>query len=266
MKSPDSPRFPLQGGRVPMESHQPNQRRIELLEPRSSTSFTPKILSFNPLSSHGYESMQDERSTPPNKSAQKLLRPLPDKSPSAISGHRVCNCKRSNCLKLYCDCFASGEYCNNCNCNSCYNNHEGEVYRRDAIRLILNRNPAAFRPKITGQPSPLSPDFSAIESHSGKHNKGCACRRSGCLKKYCECFNAGISCLENCKCTGCMNYEGAELRGERSLSPIKEEKKFRGGFWESVATNKEVKVCSRESLGNALGLCSRESGIYYNKV
>jgi hypothetical protein len=29
----------------------------------------------------------------------------------AIKKSRVCNCKRSKCLKLYCDCFSSGEHC-----------------------------------------------------------------------------------------------------------------------------------------------------------
>lgn len=34
-----------------------------------------------------------------------------------------CNCKRSNCLKLYCECFASGVYCHkHCNCVNCFNN------------------------------------------------------------------------------------------------------------------------------------------------
>lgn len=72
------------------------------------------------------------------------------------NGRKNCNCKNSRCLKLYCECFASGEYCKNCNCNGCCNNIENESIRKETIAIILERNPNAFRPKIASLP-PSSP-------------------------------------------------------------------------------------------------------------
>lgn len=114
-----------------------------------------------------------------------------------------CNCKNSRCLKMYCKCFALGIYCDGCSCIGCHNKIEYEANRKASIDVILERNPNAFMPKI------------AISPHGAsdvEHYKGCNCKKSGCLKKYCECFQANILCSDKCKCTDCKNFDGSEER------------------------------------------------------
>lgn len=52
------------------------------------------------------------------------------------------------CAHRYCECFASGKYCDGCNCVNCFNNKENEATRSTSVEAIMERNPNAFRAKI----------------------------------------------------------------------------------------------------------------------
>jgi len=121
-----------------------------------------------------------------------------------------CTCKKSRCLKLYCQCFASSQMCEStCRCLSCMNTSQHEVARNEAIKTILIRNPSAFDTKFgSGSSRPTSPNSNEISVTSSKkvsHKVGCKCRKSACLKKYCECYHANLKCGSNCRCVGCQN-------------------------------------------------------------
>ena len=103
-----------------------------------------------------------------------------------------CNCKKSKCLKLYCDCLAHGQYCEGCNCESCYNTKEYEQERKIALKGMITKKTYSYKKHPN--------------DNSKSYFNGCQCRKSKCSKKYCECYSNGKMCSKLCKCNGCLNY------------------------------------------------------------
>ncbi|GMI69961.1 CHINESE FOR 'UGLY' [Hibiscus trionum] len=122
-----------------------------------------------------------------------------------------CSCKKSKCLKLYCECFAAGVYCiDSCSCQDCFNKPFHEDIVLATRKQIESRNPLAFAPKVirTSESIPEVGDDSSKTPASARHKRGCNCKKSSCLKKYCECYQGGVGCSINCRCEGCKNAFG----------------------------------------------------------
>ena len=112
----------------------------------------------------------------------------------------TCNCKKSKCLKLYCDCFAASIVCGDeCKCVDCKNRESEPLAISMARNAILRRNTDAFVPKI---------------AHGTMHTRGCKCKHSQCKKGYCECFQSGVQCTQYCECTDCCNGKDGVFKAQ----------------------------------------------------
>ena len=102
-----------------------------------------------------------------------------------------CNCRKSQCQKMYCDCLAERRFCGeNCCCKGCKN---VPGMREESVKKKR-------RKAFWGED-----DWS---EGTGRDFKGCNCKRSRCEKKYCDCFSMGTKCGEGCCCVNCKNKPG----------------------------------------------------------
>lgn len=120
-----------------------------------------------------------------------------------ILGQRpFCNCSKTKCLKLYCQCYRMGLPCHHlCKCVNCEN-----------VPGIERKQ----HPK--GKKYKLSMDQENIlgEEDSGEELT-CSCKMSFCEKSYCPCNKNGQGCGPKCKCFNCKNKFGIRPKGNQAL-------------------------------------------------
>ncbi len=184
---------------------------------------------------------------PKIKRVKKITKP---KKKSSTKNHKKkqkveCNCKKSKCLKLYCECFAKGLICGvDCNCKDCHNSEDLKELRNLVIQETLEKNPFAFKSKYK----------KIKEKKSLLHSRGCNCTKTGCIKKYCECYNAGTGCSRLCRCSNCKNEkieikdEEVKLYYDRILRKRKRKSILKDCFNKKVEILKELKKKKKNPL------------------
>jgi hypothetical protein len=144
--------------------------------------------------------------------------------------------------------------------------------RQAAIKATLERNAFAFQPKISMTSEKQLED-------AGRHLKGCNCKKSNCLKKYCECFQAGVVCSSSCKCVDCLNFEGDALaaakcrvpdrdRSKPSPKPLKRKPSHASSSSKVMSWDSALRSARAEPSDASLQLqsCLRRGGSFESKI
>ena len=190
-RSSSSPTEEIGSGFVPIFSHNSKNSEDSIRDGKMTTPVLENS-SGGKGDSHSPPNIDNLLSGPDNGNSRMIssIGSVGRKLNDRLNGNEKpgCKCKKTKCLKLYCQCFSAKMLCHDgCRCDrkECMNTAENQQSRDSAIKNIRKRDSLAFNRKT---------------------RRGCRCVNSYCLKKYCVCFRANIRCeVGLCQCMGCRN-------------------------------------------------------------
>ena len=118
-----------------------------------------------------------------------------------------CNCLKTKCMKKYCECFANNKSCRNCLCSDCKNkNKNDENNTNGENKENIGNNTTANN---------ISNNNSNIKETKIVF---CTCSKSGCNKKYCDCYKENQKCNIKCRCINCLNLEDDKDKENKEIN------------------------------------------------
>ncbi|KAH8240840.1 hypothetical protein KR026_005975, partial [Drosophila bipectinata] len=93
--------------------------------------------------------------------------------------------------------------------------------------------------------------------------KGCCCKRSQCIKNYCDCYQSMVICSQFCRCVGCRNTE--VRKAVDSSAPAKNSKREKAAAMSAKAAAAAAKagihVPVKQIVGPGPGISGKLFGL-----
>mmetsp|Transcript_39306 Transcript_39306/g.43957 ORF Transcript_39306/g.43957 Transcript_39306/m.43957 type:complete len:1082 (-) Transcript_39306:131-3376(-) len=148
--------------------------------------------------------------------------------------------------------------------------HHHQLHHHHHQSTSTGPPPSVFGQHVTQLPPQANPFIPAADSY--KASGGCTCKKSKCLKLYCQCFGQSGTCGPKCRCQSChntpMHIEEIQLarRGILERNPSAFEDKFRSESPTTRSTSSPYNIMEYPSSSTPMKSSNWMSPMMYSQM